>query len=232
MNILIIGGAGGIGSELLKDLSKDDSNSILVGYHNKKPDTNFESISLDASKFIEVENFIKKGLEKFGSVDAIVCLPGNLILKPAHLCTEEEFYETIDINLKSSFGVIRSAGKLLKDCSIVLMSTAAASIGLSNHELISSAKAGVEGLAKTAAKTYSRKNLRVNTVSPGLVDTPLAKKITENPIILKASVKMLALDKIGKPKQISNIIKFLINPENDWVTGQNFIVDGGLSSTK
>ena len=89
----------------------------------------------------------------------------------------------------------------------------------------------MEGLAKTAAKTYSRKNLRVNTVSPGLVDTPLAKKITENPIILKASIKMLALDKIGKPKQISNIIKFLINPENDWVTGQNFIVDGGLSST-
>ena len=159
-------------------------------------------------------------------------MPGNLILKPAHLCSEQEFYETIDINLKSSFGVIRSAGKLLKDCSIVLMSTAAASIGLSNHELISSAKAGVEGLAKTAAKTYSRKNLRVNTVSPGLVDTPLAEKITGNPIILKASVKMLALDKIGKPKQISNIIKFLINPENDWVTGQNFIIDGGLSSTK
>lgn len=232
MNILILGGAGGIGSELLKDLSNDSLINILVGYHNKKPDTNFESISFDASKFLEVEKFINKGLEKFGSVDAIVNLPGNLILKPAHLCTEEEFYETIDINLKSSFGVIRSAGKLLKDCSIVLMSTAAASIGLSNHELISSAKAGVEGLAKSAAKTYSRKNLRVNTVSPGLVDTPLAKKITENPIILKASVKMLALDKIGKPKQISNIIKFLINPENDWVTGQNFIIDGGLSSTK
>ena len=232
MNILIIGGAGGIGSELIRDLSGDKSNSILVGYHKQEPNTNFESVSFDASKFSEVENFINKGLEKFGNVDAVVNLPGNLILKPAHLCTEEEFYETIDINLKSAFGVVRSAGKLLKDCSIVLMSTAAASIGLSNHELISSAKAGVEGLAKTAAKTYSRKNLRINTVSPGLVDTPLAKKITENPIILKASIKMLALDKIGKPKQISNIIKYLINPENDWVTGQNFIVDGGLSSTK
>ena len=61
MNILIIGGAGGIGSELLKDLSNDDSNNILVGYHNKKPDTNFESISLDASKFTEVEDFIRNG---------------------------------------------------------------------------------------------------------------------------------------------------------------------------
>ena len=61
MNILIIGGAGGIGSELLKDLSIDSSNNILVGYHKNKPETNFESISFDASKFLEVENFIKKG---------------------------------------------------------------------------------------------------------------------------------------------------------------------------
>ena len=232
MNILIIGAAGGIGSQLLIDLSKNSSHNMLVGYHKKKINTPHESVEIDATKFEEVENLINKGIEQFGNIDAIINLPGNLILKPAHLCSEEEFYETININLKSSFGVIRSAGKLLKDCSVVLVSTAAASIGLSNHELISSAKAGVEGLAKSAAKTYSRKNIRVNTVAPGLVDTPLSKKIIENPIILKASVKMLALDKIGKPKHISNMIRFLINPENDWITGQNFIVDGGLSSTK
>ena len=148
------------------------------------------------------------------------------------MSTEKDFYTTIDVNLKSAFAVIRSAGKLLENCSIVLMSTAAASIGLSNHELISSAKAGIEGLSKSAAKTYARKNIRVNTVSPGLVNTPLAKKITENPIMLKASIKMLAANKIGEPKQISNMIRFLIDPENDWITGQNFIVDGGLSSTK
>ena len=64
------------------------------------------------------------------------------------------------------------------------------------------------------------------------MNTPLAKKITENPIVLKASIKMLASDKIGEPKQISNMIEFLISSENDWITGQNFIIDGGLSSTK
>tara|TARA_X000000950_G_scaffold64776_1_gene79456 strand:- start:4058 stop:4756 length:699 start_codon:yes stop_codon:yes gene_type:complete len=232
MNILIIGAAGGIGSHLLLDLAKDSSHNILVGYHKNMVETPHKSFEMDASKFEDVENFITKGLEEFNSIDAIINLPGNLILKPAHLSTEEDFYNTININLKSSFGVVRSAGKLLNNCSLILMSTAAASIGLSNHELISSAKAGVEGLAKSAAKTYSRKNIRVNTVSPGLVNTPLSKKITSNPIILKASIKMLALDKIGEPKHISNMIKFLINPENDWITGQNFIVDGGLSSTK
>ena len=120
----------------------------------------------------------------------------------------------------------------MKDSSIVLMSTAAASIGLANHELIAAAKCGVEGLARSAAKTYARKNLRFNTVSPGMVETPLTSSITSNEIVRKASEKMHTLQRIGKPKDISNMIKFLINPENNWITGQNFIVDGGLSSTK
>ena len=76
------------------------------------------------------------------------------------------------------------------------------------------------------------KKIRFNTVSPGLVDTQLTKKITNNQIALKSSEKMHVLNKIGKPKDISNMIRFLINKENDWVTGQNFIIDGGLSSTK
>ena len=231
MKALIIGGAGGIGRKLSEDLSKD-SVDIFLGYHSKPVDSVYKSKKIDATKFEEVENFIQNGIETLGKVDAIVNLPGNLILKPAHLSSEEDFYNTININLKSAFGVVRAAGKLLDNCSIVLMSTAAASIGLSNHELISSAKSGIEGLSKAAAKTYARKNIRVNTVSPGLVDTPLSKKITENPIVLKASIKMLASNKIGEPKQISNMIRFLIDPENDWITGQNFVVDGGLSSTK
>ena len=162
----------------------------------------------------------------------MVCLPGSLILKPAHKCSEEDFYQTIDTNLKTSFSVTRAAGEHLKDCSIVLMSTAAASIGLANHELIAAAKCGVEGLVRSAAKTYARKNLRFNTVAPGMVETPLTSSITSNEIVRKASEKMHTLQRIGKPKDISNMIKFLINPENNWITGQNFIVDGGLSSTK
>tara|TARA_Y100000748_G_scaffold272697_1_gene246764 strand:- start:499 stop:1191 length:693 start_codon:yes stop_codon:yes gene_type:complete len=230
MNTLIIGAAGGIGSELVQDLM--GTSNLLLGYYNSSLNVPVESDKVDATDFKSVTNFVQKGLDKFGSIDALVCLPGSLILKPAHKCTEEEFYNTIDTNLKSSFAVTRAAGELLKDCSIVLMSTAAASVGLANHELIASAKSGVEGLARSAAKTYARKNLRFNTISPGMVETPLTSSITSNDIIRKASEKMHALQRIGKPRDIANMIKFLINPENNWITGQNFIVDGGLSSTK
>ena len=230
MNILVIGAAGGIGSKLVQDLM--GTSNLLLGYYNSSLNVPVESDKVDATDFDSVENFIKKGLDKFGTVDAVVCLPGSLILKPAHKCSEEEFYQTIDTNLKTSFSVTRAAGEHLKDSSIVLMSTAAASIGLANHELIAAAKSGVEGLARSAAKTYARKNLRFNTISPGMVETPLTSSITSNEIVRKASEKMHTLQRIGKPKDISNMIKFLINPENNWITGQNFIVDGGLSSTK
>ena len=230
MNTLILGAAGGIGSKLVQDLM--GTSNLLLGYYNSSLNVPVESEKVDATDFDSVENFIKKGLDKYGTVDAVVCLPGSLILKPAHKCSEEEFYQTIDTNLKTSFSVTRAAGEHLKDSSIVLMSTAAASIGLANHELIAAAKSGVEGLARSAAKTYARKNLRFNTVSPGMVETPLTSSITSNEIVRKASEKMHTLQRIGKPKDISNMIKFLINPENNWITGQNFIVDGGLSSTK
>lgn len=230
MNTLIIGAAGGIGSELVKGLM--GTSNLLLGYNSNSLNVPIESHQVDASDFTSTHTFVEQGLEKFGTVDAIVCLPGSLILKPAHRCSEEEFENTINTNLKSSFSVVRAAGALLENCSIVLMSTAAVSIGLSNHELIVSAKAGVESLARSASKTYARKNLRFNTVSPGMVDTPLTSSITKNEIVRKASEKMHALQRIGKPKDISNMIQFLINSENDWITGQNFIVDGGLSSTK
>ena len=232
MNVLIIGASGGIGKVLVDDLV-DLSFNLLLGYRLNKPVVkSTESQLVNAESFEEVNNFVQIGLEKFGKIDAIINLPGNLILKPAHLCTEEEFYDTINKNLKSAFAVSRAAGSLLRDCSIVFLSTAATNIGLANHELISSAKSGVEGLVKSAAKTYARKNIRFNCVAPGLVDTPLSSKITSNPIALKASQKMHGLGRIGKPSHISNMIKFLINPENDWITGQNFVIDGGLSSTK
>lgn len=230
MNTLIIGAAGGIGSNLVEGLM--GTSNLLLGYFNSSLNVPVESHQVDATDFKSVHSFVENGLEKYGTVDAIVCLPGSLILKPAHKCSDEEFENTINTNLKSSFSVVRAAGALLENSSIVLMSTAAASIGLSNHELIVSAKAGVEGLARSAAKTYARKNLRFNTISPGMVETPLTSSITSNEIVRKASEKMHALQRIGKPRDISNMIKFLINPENDWITGQNFIVDGGLSSTK
>ena len=231
MNILIIGASGGIGSQLVSDLAEDNAN-LLLGYYTNPTSGSAKSMKVDARNFDSVMSFIQTGKDKFGEIDGVVNLSGSLILKPPHLCSEEDFVNTINTNLKTAFSTVRACGSLLRNTSVVLMSTAAASIGLVNHELIASSKAGVEGLVVSASKTYARKNLRFNTISPGLVDTPLTQSITSNEISLAASKKMHPLGRIGTPKNISNMIRFLLNKENDWITGQNYIVDGGLSSSK
>lgn len=114
----------------------------------------------------------------------------------------------------------------------MLCSSAAARIGLANHEAIAAAKAGVIGLTLAAAATYAPRNIRVNCVAPGLVDTTLTAKIMGNEAALKASIGMHALGRVGKPEHIASAIAWLLGPGNDWVTGQVWGVDGGLANVR
>ena len=144
---------------------------------------------------------------------------------------DRDYLHTINTNLTSAFNVVRSSAKnCKKDSSVVLMSSCAASIGLAYHEAISAAKAGVEGLVRSAAATYASKGIRFNAVAPGLVDTKLSKKITSNAQALASSESMHALSRIGNVDDIASAIHFLIN--SSWMTGEVIRVDGGLSNTK
>jgi len=157
-----------------------------------------------------------------------------LLLKPAHLTSADEWQATLAANLTTAFATVRVAGRLLKQNggSVVLVSSAAARIGLANHEAIAAAKAGVAGLVLSAAATYARARIRVNAVAPGLVDTPLARGITSNDLATKASIAMHPLGRLGRPEDVARGILFLLDPVNDWVTGQMLGVDGGLADLK
>jgi NAD(P)-dependent dehydrogenase (short-subunit alcohol dehydrogenase family) len=99
-----------------------------------------------------------------------------------------------------------------------------------NHEAIAAAKAGVVGLALSAAATYARYNIRVNCVAPGLTRTPLTASLTQNEQTLKASSALHPLGRIGEPDEVASAIRWFLSPEQSWVTGQVLAVDGGLSS--
>ena len=168
-----------------------------------------------------------------GQVDGVVNCAGSLLLKPAHLTSAEEWSETIETNLTSAFAVVRAAGRVMAGGgSVVLLSSAAARIGLSNHEAIAAAKAGVIGLTLSAAATYSSRGLRVNAVAPGLVSTPMTKRITGNPNASKASAALHALGRLGEAEDVARMIAMLLDPRQSWITGQVFGVDGGLSTVR
>ena len=233
-NFIIIGSSGGIGNQLVADLGNTE-NQLLLGYHSDKSRNhlpNTISAPVEAQSFSSVEALVELGLNEFGKIDGVVNLPGSVLLKPPHLISEIEFNQAIEINLKSAFATLRACGKLLSDSSIVLMSTAVTALGFKNHEMIVAAKAGIEAMVRSASVSYSRKSLRFNAVAPGLVDTPLTKNITGNKVALEISKKMHITKRIGTAADISNMIQFLLDPDNNWITGQTFRVDGGLSSTK
>ena len=188
--------------------------------------------SVEATDFESVHNLFSYGIKKLGNIDGIINLAGSILLKPAHKTTNKDFDHTINQNLKSSFSVVRAAGLLLNNASVVLMSSAAASIGFKNHEAIAAAKAGIEGLARSAAATYSNANLRFNVIAPSLIDTPLTTGITSSPLALKASEKMHPLGRIGTPLDLIKMIDLLLDKENNWITGNVFHIDGGITKVK
>jgi NAD(P)-dependent dehydrogenase (short-subunit alcohol dehydrogenase family) len=191
------------------------------------------AVKVDATVPAEVEACVKDVLKNFGRIDGAANCVGSIVLKGAHSTSEEEFEQTLRTNLFSSFSLLRNLARPMmkqKSGSIVFCSSAVASIGLSNHEAIAAAKAGVEGLALSAASTYARFGIRVNVVAPGLTNTPLAAKITGNEAALKASVAMHPLGRIGEAEESASAIHFLLN--HNYITGQVLGVDGGLSSLK
>lgn len=237
--VLVMGAAGGIGSATARMLASQRNQLILAG----RPGPDLDSLAaetggtaypLDATSTAEVGAAASTAVESFGRLDGIANCVGSLLLKPAHITSDEEWHNTIATNLTSSFAAVKAGAKAMRPSggSIVLISSAAAQTGLANHEAIAAAKAGVAGLTRAAAASYGRQGIRVNAVAPGLVRTKLTARLTSSPQAEQASLAMHALGRLGEPEDVASAIAWLLDPTQSWVTGQVIGVDGGLGSVR
>ncbi len=236
---IFIGGVhGGIGSLLAGQLLREGA--VVGGFVRT-----IEQLDALGKRFPELDLFVADAtdaaavsaavdafLQKHQSIDSYAHLVGSVFLKPLHLTSFEDWDKTLQVNLYSAFHAAKAvvpAMRKAKSGNLVFMSSVAAAIGLSNHEAIAAAKAGIEGLAKSIAATYAPVGIRSNVVAPGLVETPATERLVSNAASREFSEKMHPLGRIGKPEDISAALRWLLSPDSSWVTGQVIGVDGGMS---
>ncbi|MFM7056946.1 MAG: SDR family NAD(P)-dependent oxidoreductase [Planctomycetota bacterium] len=235
--VAILGASGTIGRALTELLTATGQRVLLVGRNadrlqvvSREFSQPFAVVNCSSSQALEDE--LRRSAEQDGAFRGIVNCIGSVVLKPAHLTTDDEFRQTLETNLFTSFAAVRAAAKLLRNSdaggSLILFASAAAEVGIQNHEAIAAAKGGVIGLARSAAATYAPANIRVNVISPGLIRTEMTRRIWENPAGAAASIAMHALGRLGEPGQVASLAAWLLDPAQSFITGQVIGVDGGL----
>lgn len=236
---MIVGATGGIGRALTKQLAESGARLAVAARGEAALRELAASCSasvhaFDARDAAAFERAVAEAAEAHSRLDGLALCVGSILLKPAHRTEPDEWREVLAQNLDTAFHAVRAGAKVMQSSggSIVLVSSAAAQVGLPNHEAIAAAKAGVIGLARAAAASYAPRGLRVNVVAPGLVRTPLAAPLLSSPSREEVSIAMHPLRRLGEPEDVARAIAWFLDPAQSWVTGQVLGVDGGLATLR
>lgn len=238
---IVTGASGGIGKSICEKLAKLNMD-IIINYNNdlesaENIKTICEDLGVkaliykgDISKKDNAENLIKFTIDNFQKIDVLVNNAGiakdNLTLR----MSDEDFREVIDVNLLSTFYMMKFASKFMikkRQGSIINISSIVGIRGNIGQINYAASKAGIIGMTKTLAKELGRKNIRVNSVAPGFIKTKMTDKLSDE---IKGDIlRNIPLNKLGECEDIANIVGFLAIDESRYITGQVISVDGGMN---
>ena len=228
---LIVGATGSIGSNLAIQMYESGKEIHLVGRDENQTKSLSEKVN-SAYSIADVleDGFVDKIKANIEDVKGIVYCVGSIDLKPLKMASESDFNKCMKLNLYSAIDLIKGYQDSLKknNGSIDLFSTVAAQRGFTNHSIIASTKAAVEGLTVSLAAEFAP-NIRVNCVALSLTNSKIAQPLLKNTALAQGIAKAHPLKRIGEGKDGAALAKFLVTDESSWVTGQVIAVDGGRS---
>ena len=228
---LIFGATGSIGSNLANKLFNSNEEMHLVARNLDEVKSLSEKLKCGYSVADVLEdNFVEKIKSEISEVKGIAYCVGSIDLKPLRMVKKEDFQKCFDLNFYPIVETIKNFQESLKKNkgSLVLFSTVAAQRGFTNHSIIDSTKAAVEGLTVSLAAEFAP-NIRVNCIAPSLTKSKIAQPMLKNTAVAEGIAKAHPLKRLGEGKDSASLAKFLITEDSSWITGQIIAVDGGRS---
>ena len=237
---LITGGTRGIGREIAKKFAKEGCNLVLnyvsdnTDVEKIKSEFNEYGIDVlvlkaDVSVFSDCENLVKEAIEKFGKIDILVNNAGITKDTLIAMMKEDAFDKVIDVNLKGTFNVTKNVVPYMmkkRNGNIINISSVVGVVGNAGQSNYAASKAGIIGFTKSLAKELAPRNIRVNAVAPGFIDTDMTSVLSDK---VKENINLqIPLKRIGKAEEVANVVSFLANDESSYITGQVINVDGGM----
>jgi len=216
---------------VVSDISQEECEKVVEEI--KKIGGEAIAVKCDVSKKSEVEELVKKTVEKFDKVDILVNNAGICQFKPFLDLTEEEWDRTLNINLKGYFLCAQAAAKEMakqkKGVIVNIASIAMGQVGMGFATLAHycASKGGIVAMTETLALELAPYNIRVNAVAPGLIDTPMVASIKQDPKAMEGTLSRIPLRRAGEPEEVSNLVLFLASDESSYMTGSVIVVDGG-----
>ena len=237
---LVTGGTRGIGKQIAIVLAKNGydialnyrtENDELKNTKKEIEDLGVKCLTVqgDVSKFEDCEKFIKEIIEEFGKLDVLVNNAGITRDMLLMRMKKEDFSEVIDTNLTGTFNVTKNVipymmkariGRIINISSVVGISGNA---GQTNY---AASKAGIIGFTKSLAKEVASRNILVNAVAPGFIETNMTDVLKDE--IKEEIAKNIPLKRMGKTEDVANVVKFLVSEDSSYITGQVINVDGGM----
>jgi len=237
---LVTGGSSGIGLGIAKRFAAEGAKVAITGRRKVNLDKAVAEIGYDAlgiqgdvSMLHDLDRIFKTVHEKLGKIDILIANAGSYIVGPLTHFTEDMFDRLSDINFKGTFFTVQKALPVLKDgASVVLVSSTVNGKGVPNHAAYSATKAAIRSLARSFSAELLDRKIRVNTLTPGPVDTPIFNTVTENPEEAKAMMESMAnftpLKRVGTTEELAAAALYLASEDSAFMLGAEVLLDGGL----
>ena len=236
---VVTGGNSGIGLATARRFQEEGAKVIIAGRSRTTLDEAVKSIGngilavqADVSRLEDVDKLYAEVAKKYGKIDVLFVNAGVAKFAPLAQTTESTYDEQFDINIKGAYFTIQKALPLLNDgASIILNTSVADRKGTANTSAYSATKAALRSLARTAAAELADRGIRVNTVAPGPIVTPIFGRtgLPQEAIdgFAKEIVSKVPLKRFGQPEEVASAVAFLASQDASYITGVELSVDGG-----